>query len=142
MELVQTLDDYGKPAWITLMVVGFILFWPIGLGVLAYLIWSGRMGCKSQHRRDGSQYWKGFDAKHWRRSRTAFGSTGNRAFDEYREETLKRLEDEADEFKAFMERLREARDRAEFDQFMAEGKDGPKGGDKPDTGSSPVPQTP
>ena len=45
MQLVATLDEYGKPAWITAMIVGFILWWPIGLGVLAYLIWSGRMGC-------------------------------------------------------------------------------------------------
>ena len=49
MELVQTLDDYGKPAWIMLMIVGFIVFWPIGLGVLFYLMWSGRMGCKSRN---------------------------------------------------------------------------------------------
>ena len=47
-------------------------------------------------------------------------STGNRAFDEYRSETLKRLEEEQREFKDFLARLRFAKDRAEFDQFMAE----------------------
>jgi hypothetical protein len=47
-------------------------------------------------------------------------SSGNRAFDEYRSETLKRLEDEQREFKDFLARLRFAKDRAEFDQFMAE----------------------
>jgi hypothetical protein len=51
---------------------------------------------------------------------TAFGSTGNRAFDEYRAETLRRLEEEANEFQAFLQRLRHAKDKAEFDQFMAE----------------------
>ena len=45
-------------------------------------------------------------------------SSGNRAFDDYRAETLKRLEDEQREFKEFLERLRVAKDRAEFDQFM------------------------
>src|SRR5680860_740497 len=45
MHLVATLDDYGKPAWIAAMILGFIVWWPVGLGVLAYLIWSGRMGC-------------------------------------------------------------------------------------------------
>ena len=45
MHLVATLDDYGKPAWIAAAILGFIMWWPIGLGVLAYLIWSGRMGC-------------------------------------------------------------------------------------------------
>ena len=52
-------------------------------------------------------------------------SSGNRAFDDYRAETLKRLEDEQREFKEFLERLRFARDRAEFDQFMAERRNRP-----------------
>ena len=51
---------------------------------------------------------------------TAFRSTGNRAFDDYREETLRRLEEEANEFQSFLQRLRHAKDKAEFDQFMAE----------------------
>ena len=44
-EVVARIDDFGRPAWIALMVIGFIVFWPIGLAILAYLIWSGRMGC-------------------------------------------------------------------------------------------------
>ena len=48
------------------------------------------------------------------------GSSGNRAFDEYRAETLRRLEDEQREFMEFLDRLRHAKDKAEFDQFMAE----------------------
>ena len=47
-------------------------------------------------------------------------SSGNRAFDEYREETLRRLEDEQREFKDFLERLRFAKDKTEFDAFMNE----------------------
>ena len=47
-------------------------------------------------------------------------SSGNRAFDEYRVETLKRLEEEQREFQEFLERLRFAKDKAEFDQFMAD----------------------
>jgi hypothetical protein len=46
--------------------------------------------------------------------------SGNRAFDEYRAETLRRLEEEQREFKEFLDRLRHAKDKAEFDQFMAE----------------------
>jgi Protein of unknown function (DUF2852) len=38
-------------------------------------------------------------------------SSGNRAFDDYRAETLRRLEDEQREFKEFLKRLRVARDR-------------------------------
>ena len=44
-DVVARIDDLGRPAWIALMVIGFIVFWPIGLAILAYLIWSGRMGC-------------------------------------------------------------------------------------------------
>jgi len=47
-------------------------------------------------------------------------SSGNRAFDDYRTETLKRLEEEQRDFKEFLERLRFAKDRVEFDQFMSE----------------------
>ena len=47
-------------------------------------------------------------------------SSGNVAFDEYREETLRRLEDEQKEFRTFLDRLRHAKDKAEFDQFMAD----------------------
>ena len=52
-------------------------------------------------------------------------SSGNHAFDEYRAETVRRLEDEQREFREFLERLRFARDRAEFDQFMAERRNRP-----------------
>jgi Protein of unknown function (DUF2852) len=55
------------------------------------------------------------DAADWFRP-----SSGNHAFDEYRAETLRRLEEEQREFKEFLERLRFARDKTEFDQFMAE----------------------
>ena len=52
-------------------------------------------------------------------------TSGNRAFDEYRTETLKRLEDEQTEFKDFLNRLRHAKDKAEFDQFMNERRSRP-----------------
>jgi Protein of unknown function (DUF2852) len=126
-QLVTTLDDYGKPAWIIAAVLGFIIWWPIGLGLLAYLIWSGRMGCGNR------LAWKQHFMQEAKRFGGGFGgfgplrSTGNAAFDAYREETLRRLEEEADEFQTFLERLRKARDKAEFDQFMAErGASGPR----------------
>ena len=121
MHLVATLDEYGKPAWITAMILGFILWWPIGLGVLAYLIWSGRMGCGNKTQ------WRDYlttEARRFSGGMSAFRSTGNRAFDDYREETLRRLEEEANEFHAFLQRLRHAKDKAEFDQFMAERRGG------------------
>jgi hypothetical protein len=46
-------------------------------------------------------------------------TSGNQAFDEYRAGTLRRLEEEQREFRDFLSRLRRARDKVEFDQFMA-----------------------
>jgi hypothetical protein len=53
-------------------------------------------------------------------------SSGNRAFDEYRSETLNRLEEEQREFREFLQRLRMAKDKAEFDQFMADRRNRPE----------------
>jgi len=47
-------------------------------------------------------------------------SSSNRAFDEYRAETLRLLEEEQRDFRDFLDRLRHAKDKTEFDQFMAE----------------------
>jgi hypothetical protein len=58
-------------------------------------------------------------ARRWGGSRD-FPSSGNSAFDEYRAETLRRLEEEQKEFKDFLDRLRHAKDKTEFDQFMAD----------------------
>ena len=69
-------------------------------------------------------------------------ASGIAAFDEYRAETLRRLEDEQKEFMDFLERLRHAKDKAEFDQFMAERKrqaDRPEASG-PDEGPAPQPQ--
>ena len=52
-------------------------------------------------------------------------SSGNTAFDEYRNDTLRRLEEEQREFKSFLERLRFAKDKTEFDAFMAERRNRP-----------------
>ena len=102
------LDDRGKGAWIAAMVIGFILFWPLGLALLAYMMWSKRMFNAPSCSRRGS------------RRMMNTGSTGNKAFDAYKADTLRRLEEEQTNFEAFLERLRDAKDKAEFDQFMDE----------------------
>jgi Protein of unknown function (DUF2852) len=136
-EMVATLDDYGRPAWIAVMVLGFVLFWPVGLAVLAYLIWSGRMSCGS-HSRDRSRWQSGLADKFgdkFDRARSRLDdevrnfrggySSGNNAFDDYRTATLKRLEDEEREFRTFLDKLRHAKDKSEFDSFMTERRDRP-----------------
>jgi hypothetical protein len=145
MELVSKLDDYGKPAWIAVMVLGFIVFWPVGLAILAYMIWSGRMGCR-KHSGPGRWYNESESGSKrrgewWKKSR-AHPNSGNRAFDEYRQETLRRLEQESDEFKDFLENLRHARDKAEFDQFMKDRRDRAEQPEESESPESPAPQQP
>ena len=48
----------------------------------------------------------------------AYRSSGNTAFDAYKADTLRRLEDEQEAFQEFLQRLRDAKDKSEFDQFM------------------------
>ena len=112
------IDDLGKPAWIALIILGFMVWWPIGLGTLAFLIWSKRMRC-------GNLRGYNFGSRHhgmpWQ------PSSGNRAFDDYRADTLRRLEEEQREFRDFLDRLRMAKDKSEFDQFMAERRNRPAG---------------
>ena len=131
MHLVAKLDDIGKPAWIALMIVSFMIWWPIGLAALAFLIGSGRMGCGCHGNtgwRERRERWREMRDE-WRTMRWggygAAPSSGNGAFDEYRNETLKRLEDEQKEFTGFLDRLRRAKDKAEFDQFMTERRNAP-----------------
>lgn len=135
--LVERIDTFGKGAWIALMVVSFVVFWPLGLAILGYMMWSGRMGCWSKGKVAGLNSGKFYMGARsggpgrWYRGASAFKPSGNRAFDAYREETLRRLEDEYEEFQGFLEKLRQARDKAEFDQFMA---DRAKRTDASDTG--------
>lgn len=153
MVVVDKLDELGKPAWIALMILGFIAWWPLGVVLLAFILGSGRMGCWSHHSggrwQDNMNRWQSKMERmqekmdrvrgHMDRARTSGSgfwgsppSSGNRAFDEYRADTLRRLEEEQREFKEFLERLRFAKDRAEFDQFMAERRKG-----TPDQGPQP-----
>ncbi len=104
------LDDRGRGAWIAAMVLGFVFVWPLGLFLLGYMIWSKRMFSRSGcgHRRD----------KMRRHAHVAFSTSGNSAFDAYKSDTLRRLEEEQEAFSAFLQRLREAKDKSEFDTFM------------------------
>jgi hypothetical protein len=131
MSFAATLDDIRrdvpKPVWIVGTILAFVWCWPVGLAIVAFLWWSGRMGrhwhgCWG-HRGHWHTHWhngNGNSNSDTARPATPRGPSGNRAFDEYRAETLRRLEDEQQEFIQFLERLRMAKDKAEFDQFMAE----------------------
>lgn len=114
-EMVAKLDDLGTPIWIALLVLSFVVFWPVGLALLAFLVMSGRLGSGRQWSCAARRRYS------WRRasSQRYYTASGNAAFDEYREQTLERLEEEEREFQEFLRKLRMAKDRTEFDRFMA-----------------------
>src|SRR2546423_5345822 len=55
--IVVKLDELGKPAWIALMILGFLIWWPLGLATLAFIVGSGRMSSSG-----GMTRWYGADA--------------------------------------------------------------------------------
>ncbi len=118
------LDARGKGAWIAAMILAFVFVWPVGLFILGYMIWSKRMfGCRHDHH--SRRFGPGFGREAREEFRARMGSlrsaarpTGNAAFDSYKADTLRRLEDEQEAFETFLHRLREAKDKQEFDSFM------------------------
>ena len=124
-----------RPAWtpatIALMVIGFMVFWPLGFAMLAYIIWGDRLeGFKRDVNRatDGifAGCRRGSDkAVRWGNGGAA-ARTGNVAFDDWREKELARLDEERrrldearEEFDNYARELRRAKDQDEFDRFMA-----------------------
>ena len=109
------LDARGKWAWIATLILGFIFVWPLALALLAYMIWGRKMFSRScGHRRHANEHSWG------RHAMRAGQPTGNRAFDDYKAEALRRLEEEQEAFEAFLQRLRTSKDKSEFDSFMDE----------------------
>ncbi|CAD7049322.1 hypothetical protein REJC140_01491 [Pseudorhizobium endolithicum] len=119
------------PATIALMVLGFVVFWPLGLAMLAYILFGERL---QGFKRDANRRADGMFAG-CRRAKSRYGthfSTGNVAFDDWRKAELDRLEEERrkldemrEEFDSYMRELRRAKDQAEFDRFMRERRNRP-----------------
>lgn len=118
-------DDAGAPsqAWkrqrwsgweIALMVIGFVVFWPVGLAILFWILWTKRHGAPAMPAWVG-RFTGGFAP-----------ASGNSAFEDWKRAELDRLEQERrklaqaeQEFAAFLDQLKRARDREEFERFMA-----------------------
>lgn len=118
-----------RPAWtpatIAMMVLGFMIFWPLGLAMIAYIIWGERL---DGFKRDANQKTdEVFSAFKTNISGSTMNRTGNVAFDDWREAELERLNEERkkldemrDDFDSHMRELRRARDEEEFNRFMDE----------------------
>lgn len=125
------------PATIALMVLGFVVFWPLGLAMLAYIIFGDRLrnfkkdandnldgmfaSCRSKFRGGRRSKFRGGRGHAFR------STTGNVAFDDWRDAELARLDEERrkldemrEQFDAYSRELRRAKDQEEFDRFMRE----------------------
>jgi len=119
-----------RPAWtpatIALMVVGFMVFWPLGLAMLAYILWGDRLGdFKGKMNRATDGVFRG--CGRGRGGFAAHSRTGNVAFDDWRAKEMERIEEERrkldemrDAFDDYLRELRRAKDQDEFDRFMAD----------------------
>ena len=118
-----------RPAWtpvtIAMMIIGFMIFWPLGLAMIAYILWGDRL---EEFKSGVNSRTDGF-AKGWSRKcgsrRTRHSGTGNVAFDEWRDAEIERLREERRqleemraEFDDHLRELRRAKDKEEFDAFM------------------------
>ena len=131
-----------RPAWtpltIALMVIGFIVYWPLGLVMLAYIIWGDRLNMRGRDFKRSAERAFGSCRRGMDRSGATMNSSGNAAFDEWRRQEMQRIDEERRkldemraEFDRYKEELRKARDHEEFDRFMRE-----RGGNMKDVGGS------
>jgi biopolymer transport protein ExbB/TolQ len=120
-----------RPAWtpatIALMVLGFMVFWPLGLAMLAYVLWGERLdGFKRDINASTDSFFANFNSgRGSRRHGGPAARTGNVAFDDWRSAELDRLNEERrkleemrEEFETYARELRRAKDQEDFDRFM------------------------
>jgi hypothetical protein len=122
----------GRGRWtalnIVLMIIGFAVFWPLGLAMLAWIIWGDQIGAKAEELKGQFRSFSERAPDFGQRAASGFrGRTGNAAFDAYRDQELKRLDEERRrlealraEFETFVAELRRVKDQDEFDRFMRE----------------------
>jgi hypothetical protein len=103
------------PFEIAAMILGFIVFWPVGLAILFWVLWKRRQG-------------EAVNVPDWvpRRIGSLARDSGNSAFEDWKRGELERLEQERQklvaaqqEFADFLGQLKRAKDREEFDRFLA-----------------------
>jgi ABC-type multidrug transport system fused ATPase/permease subunit len=97
------------------------LFWAIAWVVVAatvMLVWPIALLLA------GSLLWRLFRRRSWssnemRAETPREAASRNSAFEDYRQETMRRLDEESAKFREFLQRLRTSRDKKEFEAFMA-----------------------
>ncbi len=102
---------------IPVTIVALNIFWPAGVAIAIILAWRGGFaptGTPSAPPRTVEE------AVQSLMPTAAQKSSGNASFDAYRTDMIDRLEQEQQNFGTFLTRLRDAKDKSEFDDFMDE----------------------
>ncbi len=134
----------GASRWsvfeVVAMILGFIVFWPIGLAILGFKLWQRKAGYQGDLQTVAQEKWRearsAMSGGNWQGRRGFYAaSTGNSAFDDWKATEIARLEDERRklqeahrEFSAFLDNIRRAKDREEFERFMNERRNRPADG--------------
>lgn len=120
-----------KPIELMAMILGFIFFFPAGLAILGWKIYQSKTAYAGDFGQFAQEQWGGFEKRSGladmaRQFSGEWPSSGNSAFDDWRKAELKRLEEERRKifeaekaFDDYLEGLRRAKDREEFEIFMA-----------------------
>jgi hypothetical protein len=139
----------SRPRWraleVAAIVLGFMVWWVVGLALLLWKLWRNRQGystdmitaARTAFQENVMTRWPELSrsfrsgasrapaARDW--GFASFRSSGNSAFDAWREGELARLEEQRRkleaaerEFSDYIESLRQAKDREEFERFMRE----------------------
>jgi hypothetical protein len=98
------------------------LFWPVTLAIAGAFLWRGHLRRQERLNARGDTP----------SPRTRYAASGNTAFDDYRTERLRELDEDRGKFGEFLERLRKSKDKVDFDRFVAERRqrpsiEGPRG---------------
>lgn len=102
---------------IPVTIVALNVFWPAGVVIAIILAWRGGFAPTG---RPAPAPRNIEDAVKSLMPTTAQKTSGNARFDAYRTDMIERLEMEQRNFENFLGRLREAKDKSEFDDFMDE----------------------
>jgi Protein of unknown function (DUF2852) len=120
-----------KPMEIAAIVLGFVVFWPVGLALLGWKIFNGKIRHDGDFGQFARERWGEFERRSGLGSMSrdfagGWRTSGNSAFDDWRKAELERLEEERRKiheaeqaFYDYLEGLRRAKDREEFERFMA-----------------------
>jgi hypothetical protein len=120
-----------KPIEVVAMILGFIWFPPIALAFLFWKIYQAKTSTSGDFAEFAQAKWGEFEQRSGLRGMARrFGdwpaSSGNTAFDDWRKAELERLAEERRKifeaekaFEDYLDGLRQAKDREDFEKFMA-----------------------